>query len=131
MKWDRDEDVWEGERRSRQGVDEELTEREGKIRDKAVFVGVERATHEWVVIVCDHKDAIEGRGCAITTGETDGAERGEMMTTEGTLLVEATLDPTGTGPTDPVSTSATTEAAEWKERVEDGLFSGLCEQGQL
>lgn len=83
------------------------------------------------MIVCDHKDTIEGRGCAIATGEAYGAKWGEMMTTEGTLLVEATLDPTGTGPTDPVSTSATTEAAERKERVEDGLFSGLCEQGQL
>lgn len=46
MKWDRDEDVWEWEGRSRQGVDEELTEWEGETRDKAVFVGVERATHE-------------------------------------------------------------------------------------
>jgi hypothetical protein len=83
------------------------------------------------MIVCDHKDAIEGRGRAIATGEAYGAKWGEMTTTERTLLVKATFDPTSTGRTDPVSTPATTEATEWKERVEDGLFSGLCEQGQL
>lgn len=83
------------------------------------------------MIVCDHKDAIEGRGRAIATGEAYGAKWGEMTTTERTLLVKATFDPTSTGRTDPVSTPATTEATERKERVEDSLFSGLCEQGQL